>query len=110
MRKLIALVFHYSLNGLLADRGTEYFTKHPGRFISMHVQDIDMNAPLPEPPPGGARGCRAGRQKCKIGRRVEVAAEARAAVPPCYDAVRPVRCAPGEDHERQDSRRGACRV
>jgi dihydrofolate reductase len=25
MRKLIALVFHYSLNGLLADRGTEYF-------------------------------------------------------------------------------------
>ena len=25
MRKLSALVFHYSLNGLLADRGTEYF-------------------------------------------------------------------------------------
>ena len=25
MRKLIALVFHYSLNGLLADGGTEYF-------------------------------------------------------------------------------------
>jgi len=25
MRKLIALVFHYSLNGLLADRGTEYW-------------------------------------------------------------------------------------
>jgi dihydrofolate reductase len=25
MRKLIALVFHYSLNGLLADRGTEYY-------------------------------------------------------------------------------------
>ena len=25
MRKLIALVFHYSLNGLLADQGTEYF-------------------------------------------------------------------------------------
>jgi dihydrofolate reductase len=25
MRKVIALVFHYSLNGLLADRGTEYF-------------------------------------------------------------------------------------
>jgi dihydrofolate reductase len=25
MRKLIALVFHYSVNGLLADRGTEYF-------------------------------------------------------------------------------------
>jgi dihydrofolate reductase len=25
MRKLIALAFHYSLNGLLADEGTEYF-------------------------------------------------------------------------------------
>jgi dihydrofolate reductase len=25
MRKLIALVFHYSLNGLLADEGTDYF-------------------------------------------------------------------------------------
>lgn len=25
MRKLIALVFHYSVNGLLADQGTEYF-------------------------------------------------------------------------------------
>jgi len=24
MRKLIALVFHYSLNALLADEGTEY--------------------------------------------------------------------------------------
>ncbi len=26
--------------------GAEYFEKHPGRFISMHVQDVDMNAPL----------------------------------------------------------------
>ena len=25
MRKLIAVVFHYSLNGLLADKGTEYY-------------------------------------------------------------------------------------
>src|SRR3954454_10749579 len=25
LRKLIALVFHYSLNGLLADEGTEYY-------------------------------------------------------------------------------------
>ena len=24
-----------------------YFTKFPGRFISMHLQDVDMNAPLP---------------------------------------------------------------
>jgi sugar phosphate isomerase/epimerase len=37
----------------------EYFTKDAGRFISMHIQDIDMNAPAPplaEPGRGGARG------------------------------------------------------
>jgi len=28
----------------------EYFTKYPGRFFSMHVQDVDVNA---APPPGG---------------------------------------------------------
>ena len=33
--------------GLVAD---EYFTKYPGRFISMHIQDVDMNA---APAPGG---------------------------------------------------------
>jgi sugar phosphate isomerase/epimerase len=26
--------------------GADYFTKYPGRFISMHVQDVDMKAPL----------------------------------------------------------------
>ena len=30
----------------------EYFTKYPGRFFSMHVQDVDLNAP----PPSGGRG------------------------------------------------------
>jgi sugar phosphate isomerase/epimerase len=37
----------------------EYFTKYPGRFISMHVQDVDLNA-TPPPPPAGqpARGGR----------------------------------------------------
>ena len=39
-------------NGLV---GADYFTKYPGRFISMHVQDIDMNAPVP-PPPADGRG------------------------------------------------------
>jgi sugar phosphate isomerase/epimerase len=24
---------------------TEYFLKYPGRFFSMHLQDVDMNAP-----------------------------------------------------------------
>jgi sugar phosphate isomerase/epimerase len=27
--------------------GAEYFLKHPGRFNSMHLQDVDMNAPVP---------------------------------------------------------------
>lgn len=30
----------------------EYFTKYPGRFFSMHVQDVDLNAA----PPAGGRG------------------------------------------------------
>jgi sugar phosphate isomerase/epimerase len=32
----------------------EYFTKHPGRFISMHLQDVDLNATPPPPAPGQA--------------------------------------------------------
>ena len=29
----------------------EYFTKYPGRFNSMHLQDVDLSA-APPPPPG----------------------------------------------------------
>jgi sugar phosphate isomerase/epimerase len=37
----------------------EYFTKYPGRFFSMHIQDVDLNATPPPPPPGQpARGGR----------------------------------------------------
>jgi sugar phosphate isomerase/epimerase len=36
--------------GLVA---AEYFTKYPGRFFSMHVQDVDLKA---TPPPGGRGG------------------------------------------------------
>ncbi len=32
----------------------DYFLKYPGRFFSMHLQDIDMNAPAPAPPPEGS--------------------------------------------------------
>ena len=31
----------------------KYFDKYPGRFISMHLQGVDLNAPLPVP--GGPR-------------------------------------------------------
>ena len=30
----------------------DYFTRYPGRFFSMHVQDVDMTATPPPPPPG----------------------------------------------------------
>jgi len=36
----------------------EYFTKYPGRFYSMHIQDIDLNVTLP----AGARGQGRGTQ------------------------------------------------
>jgi sugar phosphate isomerase/epimerase len=45
-------------SGLVA---ADYFTKHPGRFISMHLQDLDMNAPVPPPDPAAAAGRGRGR-------------------------------------------------
>src|SRR6185295_17256542 len=65
--KLVKFQFQMSTitSGLVA---AEYFEKHPGRFISMHVQDVDMNAPVPAPPPpdpnnpaARGRGGRGGR-------------------------------------------------
>jgi sugar phosphate isomerase/epimerase len=57
--KLVKMQFQLSTigQGFVAH---EYFTKYPGRFISMHVQDVDLNLtppPPPEPPAGQpARG------------------------------------------------------
>ena len=43
--------------------GAEYFLMHPGRFNSMHLQDVDMNAPVPAPSSEGApAGRRGGRR------------------------------------------------
>lgn len=55
--------------------GADYFTKYPGRFISMHLQDVDMNAPVPPPPPPDpnapagqrGRGGRGGRPQKPVG-------------------------------------------
>jgi sugar phosphate isomerase/epimerase len=46
--KLVKFQFQMSTisDGFVAH---EYFTKYPGRFFSMHVQDVDLNA---TPPPG----------------------------------------------------------
>jgi sugar phosphate isomerase/epimerase len=50
--KLVKFQFQMSTisRGFVAD---EYFTTYPGRFISMHVQDVDLNA---TPPPGADAG------------------------------------------------------
>jgi sugar phosphate isomerase/epimerase len=50
--------------GLVA---ADYFLKYPGRFNSMHLQDVDMNAPVPAPSPKDAPAGRRG------GRRPQVA-------------------------------------
>jgi sugar phosphate isomerase/epimerase len=52
--KLVTFQFQMSTisQGFIAH---EYFTKYPGRFSSMHVQDVDLNAtPSPPAPPPGA--------------------------------------------------------
>jgi sugar phosphate isomerase/epimerase len=37
---------------------SEYFVRYPGRFISMHLQDVDMNAPAPASKAAGRGGRR----------------------------------------------------
>jgi len=63
--KLVKFQFQMSTitAGLVA---ADYFLKYPDRFISMHLQDVDMNAPVKTPPskqgePVG-QGGRAGRR------------------------------------------------
>ena len=60
--KLVKFQFQMSTisQGFIAH---EYFTKYPGRFFSMHVQDVDLNATPPLPPapaPGAPAGAGAG--------------------------------------------------
>jgi sugar phosphate isomerase/epimerase len=64
--KLVKFQFQMSTitAGLVA---SEYFTEYPGRFISMHLQDVDLNAPIPAPAPKTSKGGRRG------GRRPQVA-------------------------------------
>ena len=49
--KLVKFQFQMSTisQGFVA---SDYFTKYPGRFFSMHLQDVDLNATPPPPPPG----------------------------------------------------------
>ena len=57
--KLVKMQFQMSAMRVVGDPVT-YFEKHPGRFISMHLQGVDLKAPLPGPgvprPPAVAVG------------------------------------------------------
>src|SRR5438309_3560614 len=57
--KLVKFQFQMSTitNGFVA---ADYFLKYPGRFFSMHLQDVDMSAPNPSPA-GAEAGQRRGR-------------------------------------------------
>ena len=59
--KLVKFQFQMSTitAGLVA---ADYFLKYPGRFHSMHLQDVDMNAPVPAQPAKGVRKKGAGRR------------------------------------------------
>ena len=65
--QLVTFQFQMSTitTGLVA---TDYFTAHPNRFISMHLQDLDMNAPVPPRAPGGRAGRGGGRRQKPIGK------------------------------------------
>ena len=52
-------------SGLVA---ADYFTAHPNRFISMHLQDLDMNAPVPPPSTDGRAGRGGRRPQTPIGK------------------------------------------
>ena len=56
--ELVKMQFQMSAMRVVGDP-VMYFAKYPGRFISMHLQGVDLNAPLPVP--GSGQGALAGR-------------------------------------------------
>jgi sugar phosphate isomerase/epimerase len=63
--KLVKFQFQMSTItvGLVA---ADYFLKYPGRFNSMHLQDVDMNTRVPAPPPKSARAGRRGERHPQV--------------------------------------------
>src|SRR5262245_34272448 len=51
--KLVKMQFQMSAMRAVGDPVT-YFTKYPGRFLSMHLQGVDLNAPAPGSGGGGS--------------------------------------------------------
>ena len=51
--------FQFQMSTIVAGLvGADYFRRYPGRFNSMHLQDVDMNAPEPPPRSDGRPGRR----------------------------------------------------
>src|SRR5664279_3264403 len=48
--------------------GAEYFLKYPGRFHSMHLQDVDMTDPASTPPPAGESAAQRGGRHPQVAR------------------------------------------
>jgi sugar phosphate isomerase/epimerase len=63
--KLVKMQFQMSAMRAVGDPVT-YFTKYPGRFISMHLQGVDLNAPAPGS--GGRQGAPGGRAGVAVGK------------------------------------------
>ena len=58
--------FQFQMSAITADLvAADYFLKYPGRFNSMHLQDVDMNAPVP-PPLKDARSGRRGERRPQV--------------------------------------------
>src|SRR5262249_19758585 len=59
--------FQFQMSPLAAGLvAAEYFLKYPGRFTSMHLQDVDMNAPVPPASAKVAKGNRRGPRRPQV--------------------------------------------
>jgi len=57
------VMFQFQMSAITAGFvAADYFLKYPGRFSSMHLQDVDMNAPVSPPIKGARAGSRGGRR------------------------------------------------
>jgi sugar phosphate isomerase/epimerase len=65
--KLVKMQFQISSMRVVGDP-VMYFTKYPGRFVSMHLQGVDLNAPMP-----AARGAGGGGGAARGGRGPQLA-------------------------------------
>ena len=63
--KLVKMQFQMSAMRVVGDP-VMYFTKYPGRFISMHLQGVDLNAPAPGS--GRGQGTGGGRAGVAVGK------------------------------------------